>query len=207
MFLFMAVVASAQQAFHPKTAGYEELIYRAQRYGSTAEKRAEKKQAWDELFARGPEALGEVMKHIHLENVTLGVLAQNMVDQMDAEATAPVLVRSLGAEQARTRRMAAYFLGFHVTPQYADALLPLLDDDETAGAAIRTLGKWRVTSAIPRIVPFLSSPKEVRRIAAANALRDTGDPSAADALEPLLRDRYFTVRRVAERALAVLDDE
>lgn len=205
--LFAANTLLAQGVFDPKTATYEELIFRAQRYGSTAEKRAEKKQAWDELFARGAGSLREVMKYIHLENVGVGVLAQNMIDQMDPEDTAPVLFESLKSENPRTRKMAAYFLGFHYTPQYADDLLPLLDDEEAAGAAIRTLGKWRARSAIPGIARFLSSPKEIRRIAAANALRDIGDPSAAAYLEPLLRDRYFTVRRVAERALAVLSPE
>lgn len=183
-------------------ASYDELIFAAQRYGSTEEKREAKKKAWDELMAGGPEALGEVMKRAHLENVMIGVLAQNMIEQMKPEETAPVLVSSLSSEHARTRKIAAFFLGWHDTPQFADDVLPLLGDEEAAGAAMRTLGKWRVKAAVPDLLPFLRHPREVRRIAAVNALRDIGDPSVVPELIPLLGDEFFTVREVAARALS-----
>jgi HEAT repeat protein len=80
----------------------------------------------------------------------------------------------------------------------------LLGDDEAAGAAIRTLGKWRVKRAVPVILPFLKHNKEVRRVAAANALREIGDPAAAEALVEALDDPFFTVRESAERALVAL---
>ena len=183
-------------------ASYDELIFDAQRYGSTEEKRAAKKEAWDELMAGGPVALGEVMKRIHLENVMIGVLAQNMIEQMKPEETAPVLASSLSSEYARTRKIAAFFLGFHDTPQFADAVLPLLRDEEAAGAAMRTLGKWRVKTAVPDLLPFLRHPREMRRIAAVNALRDIGDPAVVPELMPLLGDEFFTVREAAARALS-----
>jgi len=188
-------------------ASYDELIFDAQRYGSTEEKRAAKKKAWDELMARGPEALGEVMKRAHIENVMIGVLAQNMIEQMKPEETAPVLVRSLSSEHARTRKLAAFFLGFHETPQYADEVLSLLKDEEAAGAAMRTLGKWRVKKAVPEIIPFLRHPREVRRVAAVNALRDIGDSSVVPELIPLLGDDLFTVRESTARALSTMGRE
>ena len=182
---------------------YDELIFDAQRYGSTEEKRAAKKKAWDELMSRGPEALGEVMKRAHIENVMIGVLAQNMIEQMKPEETAPVLVKSLSSEHARTRKLAAFFLGFHETPQYADEVLPLLKDEEAAGAAMRTLGKWRVKKAAPEIIPFLRHPREVRRIAAVNALRDIGDASIVPELMPLLAamEREMAEERVGSAGI------
>lgn len=185
-------------------ASYEELIFDAQRYGNTPEKREAKRVAREELFARGPDALREVMQRVHLENVMIGVLAQEMVEQMDPEKTAPVLLEFVESTNARTRRVAVFFLGLHETPEHAERVLPLLDDEEAAGAAMRTLGKWKVEKAVPLIVPFLSSEREVRRIAAVNALRDIGDPSVIPQLQPLLNDEFFTVREVTKRALGVL---
>lgn len=194
--LFAANLAIAQS--------YDELIFDVQRYGNTPEKREAKRVAREELFKRGPDAFREVMKRIHVENVMLGVLAQNMVEEFDPAQTAPVLVEFLDSTNARTRKVAAFFLGFHETPEYADKVMPLLDDEEAAGAAMRTLGKWKVEEAVPRIVPFLSSEREVRRIAAVNALRDIGDASVVPKLQPLLSDDFFTVREVTKRALGVL---
>ena len=182
-----------------------DLIFHIQRYGNTPEKREAKARAHDELFARGPDGLRLMMQNVHLDNVMITVVAEEMVRAMDTQKVATVLCEFLEDRHPRTRKLAAYWLGFHETPEYADRLRPLLKDDEAAGAAIRTLGKWRVRASIPEIVPFLSHEKEVRRIAAANALRDIGDRSAIPELKPLLNDRYFTVREVARRALGVLD--
>lgn len=183
----------------------DELIFDIQRYGNTPEKRESKARAREELFARGPDGLRVVMTYVHLENVAIGVTAENMVREMDTQKVAAVLAEFLNDGHPKTRKLAAYWLGFHMTPEYADRVLPLLKDDEAAGAAIRTLGKWRVKEAIPQIVPFLKHEKETRRIAAANALRDIGDPAVAPELEPLLNDRMFTVREVAARALRKLE--
>ncbi len=85
-------------------------------------------------------------------------------------------------------------------------LRTLLDDDEAAGAAIRTLGKWRDRESVARIAGFLANVKETRRVAAANALRDIGDPAAVPALLSALRDPVFTVRLTAQRALIALGE-
>ncbi len=182
----------------------DELIFSLQRYGNTPEKREAKARSREILVRRGPDALRLLMGRVHLENVMIAVEAENMVRTMDPRKVAAVLAEFLGDGHPQTRKLAAYWLGFHDTPEYAAGIYPLLEDDETAGAAIRTLGKWRDRDAIPKIVPFLSHEKEVRRIAAVNALRDIGDASAIPELEPLLDDRYFTVRKAAERALAQL---
>lgn len=194
----------AGDLFAGGSAPDDELIFNIQRYGNTPEKREAKARSRDTLFARGPDGLRLMMQNVHLENIAFTVVAEDMVRTMDTQKVAAVLVEFLDDEHPRTRKLAAYWLGFHDTPEYANRILPLLKDDEAAGAAIRTLGKWRVREAVPQIVPFLSHEKEVRRIAAANALRDIGDPASIPALEPLLNDRYFTVRKVAERALEKL---
>ena len=189
-------------ALEPKSASYDELIFHVQRYGNTREKRELKAQARTELFARGTDSLREMMKRVHFENVAVAVVAEEMVRAMDTQKVAAVLVEFLDDEHPRTRKLAAYWLGFHETPEYADRVVPLLKDEEAAGAAIRTLGKWRVREAIPHIIPFLSHEKETRRIVAANALRDIGDAGSEPYLIPLLSDRVFTVREVAARALS-----
>jgi hypothetical protein len=194
----------AANLFAEGQASDDQLIFNIQRYGNTPEKRAAKAKAHDELFARGPDSLREMMKRVHIENVAITVVAEEMVRSMDTQKVAAVLVEFLGDEHPRTRKLAAYWLGFHETPEYADRVLPLLTDDEAAGAAIRTLGKWRVNEAIPQIIPFLSHEKETRRIVAANALRDIGDPASEPYLIPPLNDRFFTVREVAVRALSKL---
>ncbi len=200
---FAACPASAQTA-SDASADYETLIFRAVRYGTTPEKRAQKKAAREELFARGPKALHEVMKRAHSRNVMVGVLAQELVERLPADQGAPVLVEFLTSTNSDTRRMAAFFLGFYNTPEYAPQVRGLLEDPEAAGAALRTLGKWKVRDAMGDIEAFLRHEREVRRIAAVNALRDIGDPRAIPLLEPCLQDRYFTVRRAAARAIAVL---
>jgi HEAT repeat protein len=186
------------------SVSYDALIFDAQRYGNTPEKREAKRIAREELFARGPDALREVMQRVHYENVMMGVLAQEMVEQMEPAEAAPVLAEFLDSPHARTRRIAVFFMGFHNTPEYASRIMPLLDDEEVAGAALRTLGKWKAKEAVPLIVPFLANEREVRRIAAVNALRDIGDPTVVPLLKPLLEDSFFTVREATKRALGVL---
>lgn len=197
-------VVACAQAFDAETAGYEELIFHFQRYATTPEKHARKLEADRVLRARGAESLRELMQRIHIENVGIGVLTLDMVEKMPGSNAAPVLVEFLASDRPKTRRMAAFLLGCHETPGFADRIVPLLADDEAAGAAVRTLGKWHVRAAVAHIVPFLAHEKEGRRIVAANALRDIGDPAAVPHLLPLLGDRFFTVREVAARALSTL---
>ena len=204
IFLCAFLCLFAANLFAGGPASDEQLIFNIQRYGNTPEKREVKTLSRDKLIARGPDGLRLLMNNVHLENVAIAVEAENMVRTMDTQKVAAVLVEFLDDEHPRTRKLAAYWLGFHETPQYADRVLPLLKDDEAAGAAVRTLGKWRVREAIPQIVPFLSHEKETRRIVAANALRDIGDPASEMYLTPLLNDRFFTVREVAARALSKL---
>lgn len=182
----------------------DELVFRAERYGSTELKRAQKAEAQGELLRRGPDALRHVMPLTAADSVMVWGLAQELVSALATNGAPAVLADFLAAPQPRVRRAAVYFLGLCPAPLRVDRVVALLDDDEAAGAAIRTLGKWKVRAAVPLIAPFLRHEKEVRRVAAANALRDIGDPSAAAALIAALDDPYFTVRRTAARALVLL---
>jgi HEAT repeat protein len=179
----------------------DDLLWHAQRYGSTELKRENKRLAREELFARGPDALAYLMEHVHVRNVWIRILAQDLVRKHEGAACAPVLLRFLTAEREETRRFAAYLLGFCDTPEYAGHVVRLLSDDAAAGAAVRTLGKWRTTAAGPVIVSFLLHEKERRRVLAANALRDIGDVRAVSGLIHALNDPFFTVRKAANRAL------
>jgi len=197
---------SALAAFDPAVADFDALLLHATRYGNTPEKRAQKEAAREELFARGGDSLRGLMQQVHLENIEIHSLADQLVVKLEAEESAAVLVEFLDSEHERTRRLAAYFLGYHVTPGYAEALLPLLDDPKTQGAAMRTLGKWRVVSAVPPILPFLRNEDERKRVIAANALRDIGDASALPALVAAMDDPVFTVRNAALRAVVSFGD-
>jgi HEAT repeat protein len=187
-------------------ASLEELFFHAQRYATTELKKKNKQRARETFFARKGEALDYLMSRIHTENMGYAILGEQLTRELKAEEAVPVLIRHVKSEHARTRKMAAFLLGFHEAPQEVERLLPLLDDEEAAGAAIRALGKWRVKDALPRIVPFLTHKDERRRVAAANALRDIGSPEAVPHLAGALQDRVFTVRRTAGRALAALGE-
>lgn len=201
LILCLLVPARAEEPFAAKTATFDQLLFAAQRYGNTVEKRDQKHAAHDELFARRAESLKFLMGKVSIENIGIQGLVQELVENLKPEESAPVLAGFLAAEDPKTRKVAAYFLGFHETPDYADRVMPLLSDEETCGAAMRTLGKWRVQGAVTNLFVFLSHKKEVRRIAAVNALRDIGDPAAVPYLLQMLSDEVFTVREAAARAL------
>ncbi|MBU1908541.1 MAG: HEAT repeat domain-containing protein, partial [Verrucomicrobia bacterium] len=197
--LFLALVLSAL------AADPEEMLLRdAVRYATTPEKRARKEKAKAELTDRGADGLRLVMRYVHLENIGVQVLVFEMVENLDDRQAASVLVDFQGDERSETRRLAAWLLGFCETPEHAGAVRALLADEETSGAALRTLGKWRCREAVPEIRRFVRHERETRRVAAINALRDIGDPAAIPDLLDALGDPYFTVREAAAKALASL---
>ena len=209
--LIAVVVAASSVAWGGEltvtNASMEELLSHAQRYGSTVEKRERRQSAREELFSRGAETLTYLMANIHIDNIAIHLLADEMVrNRLDPEDAVPVLLDALESEHDRTRKIAAYFLGFCDASQHADRLLALLDDEEAVGAAVRTLGKWKVDDAVEVIISHLHDDKERRRILAANALRDIGDGRAIPHLIDVLSDEYFTVRKAAARALVSLGE-
>jgi len=64
-----------------------------------------------------------------------------------------------------------------------------------------------VREAVERIGELLGHEKERRRVIAANALRDIGDPGAAGVLVQALSDPVCTVRKTASRALVALGED
>lgn len=183
---------------------FDQLMVKLQRYGSTPLLRQEKAEAKAELFRRGGTSLHDLVTHAHIRNMWIHVYTEQLVRELKANEAVPVLLDLLTAERAECRKMAAYWLWQYDAPEHADKLFPLLDDPYTAGAAMRTLGKWRCRNALARIMTYLQDDDERRRIAAANALRDIGDPEAAAALIDAIGDDTVTVRKVAARALVAL---
>ncbi len=201
------VAAAESVGLDATNAPLESLLSWAQREGSTPLKRENREAARAELFARGPESMRYLLARMDWKNDTVHQLLYEMVlGRVGADTCTPVLVKSLGAESVDTRRGAAYFLGF--VPASADVapLLPLLEDELTAGAAARTLGKWKRAEAVPAILPLLRHEKEPRRVLAVNALRDIGDARAIPGLVAALNDPVFTVRKAAARALATFGE-
>jgi len=190
------------EEWQPETASLETLVQHAIRNADAEARRTRKAMARRELFARGAETLRFLMEHAHVRKISLHVLLDNVVNRLPDERRTLVLVSFLDSEHARTRKVAAYYLGFCDAPEHAPLVLPLVDDEKAGTAAIRTLGQWRVTNTVARMSRFLADADERRRVAAANALRDIGDPRAIPHLIRALDDAFFTVRNTAERALA-----
>ncbi len=204
--LAAAWASSANGATNAPLAGvsFDRLMGSLQTYGNTGERRQEKAAARVEWERRGPEALRYLVAQAHVKNTWMRILLEQTVEKLKPDEAAPVLAAFLAVERMEVRKAAAYYLGWYDVPAYAEQVAPLLADRETAGAAMRTLGKWKQTAYLPRIVPYLSDDDERRRIAAANALHDMRDPRGVPALVPVLGDPVFTVRQAAGRALAVL---
>jgi HEAT repeat protein len=201
------VAAAESVGLDATNAPLESLLSWAQREGSTPLKRENREAARAELFARGPESMRYLLARMDWKNDTVHQLLYEMVlGRVGADTCTPVLVESLAAESVDTRRGAAYFLGFVPAPADIAPLLPLLEDELTAGAAARTLGKWKRAEAVPAILPLLRHEKEPRRVLAVNALRDIGDARAIPGLVEALNDPVFTVRKAAARALATFGE-
>lgn len=183
-------------------ASFDELLFHIQRYGSTEAKRDRKRAAREELFRREATALEYLMDHTEIENPWIFIMADNLVRRLSTGKAVPVLLRYIDADREKARKFATYWLGFHTAPEHSDVLLPLLEDETTAGSAMRTLGKWRIEAAIPGIRPYLVHKKERLRIRAVNALRDIGCHESVSDLVAATGDPVFTVRKAASRALA-----
>jgi HEAT repeat protein len=194
------------KAFDPSGMDMDRLMFHATRYGTTPEKRERKAAARDELMGRGTVALRYLVGNTGIENMWFWIYARQMVEQMPGEQAMPVLLDALQSPDVQVRKAAIYFMGEYETPEHADRIMPMLDHEKTAGVTLRTLGKWGVKSAVPMIIPFLQSTNERKRVAAANALRDIGDPRAVQPLMEVLDDPVFTVRNTAARALVSLGD-
>ncbi len=200
--LALAAFLGAALAVHAER-DMDALLQRATRYGNTAERRAEKEAARAELFAMGAEGLRGLMARAHLENLMLHVLAFEVVNErVPAERGIPVLAGFLASEHPRTRRVAAYLLGFYPRDEASiPALLALLDEEKQRNAALRTLGKWNVEAAAPRARALLRAEAERTRIAACNALAELRLADDLPVLMGALGDESLLVRNAAGRAI------
>ncbi len=201
LILLVCVSANTRADSFTTNTPYDELVFHVVRYGNTEAKRRDKDQARKELFSRRADALRFVMTKIHVDNVGLQVLAQNMVEEFKKDEVVPVLLDFIEDARTNTQKTAIYFLGFHPAPEHARKIKPFLASDKLRGVTIRTLGKWKAADALPEIAAFLRDDNERVRVAAANALRDIGDPRAVPYLIDAQADPVFTVRNTALRAL------
>lgn len=191
-------------------ADWDALLYRATRYGDTAQRRAEKAEVRKALWAEGPRALRELMARVHCENVMLGVIAHELVvDGVPASNGVPVLAEFLDAEQDVARRSAVYLLGFYPCPDtgVVARVRAALAEEKARGAALRTLGRWgdrAVRAEAERLLR--EDPQERVRAQAANTLRDLREQAALPALIEALGDPVYMVRFTAARAVATFGD-
>jgi hypothetical protein len=183
--------------------GFEALLYDATRYANTPARREAKVAARAALVEQLPESMRAALDYIHGDHVGLQVLVMEWVLAMPSDKVVPALAERLDDARVETRRFAAYALGFHpsAAEAYTERVMALLDEELTRGAAVRTLGKWKVGAARPAMERLLVEGHERQRVVAANALRDLGDAAAVPALVGALGDPVFTVRNTAARAL------
>jgi HEAT repeat protein len=184
-------------------ADFDELFLAISEYGDTAVKRARKGEARKVWSARHEESLRYVMSIGHVRHVWVSMLMNEFTLTIEARKAAPIFAAGLRSPHVRGRKVAAYFFGAWDTPAYIADVLPLLDDDEIANNAIRTLGKWYAVEAVPRVIEHLDDmDDERRRIVSINALKDIGDPRAVAPLIKRLGDPVFTVRMATVEALS-----
>ena len=195
-----------ESAINWRTLPDRELLTHACNYATSDDKKATARLALNELKRRGPDGMRALMDHIHIKNIYIRVTADNWIRYDKDESMIAVFLEYLDSKHPRTRSQAAFLLGYYELPEYAERLFPLLKHDETDKHALRTLGKWKVKSAIPHVRPYLSHEEERYRILAANALRDIATPETIDDLIPLLDDEMFTVRYAAARALEAIGE-
>ena len=189
-------------SFDAAAASMETLVFHVQRFGSTPAKKQARKAAKQELVARGANALESLMRYAHIDN---GGIQQQIFElawtHLPEEQAVPVLMCFADEQDLKTRKMAIFLLGKFTAPAGAETLLPSLDVDKTAGATMRTLGKWGYEPARQMIERRLEDENERRRILAVTALRDIGNPESLPLLIGVLSDPIFTVRKAAQRAI------
>jgi HEAT repeat protein len=184
-------------------ASMDTLMIHVQQYGNTPGREQRRAAATTEVIARGTNALHYLMAHCHIENMAVRMMADQLVRvHLEDDDVATVLLRYLDDPREKIRKTAVYFLGFCKTPAHSASVLPLLTDEAASGAAMRTLGKWSCTNAVPGIVLQMHHEKERRRILAVNALGAIGDRRSVPFLVDALDDNVFTVRKAAREALA-----
>ena len=90
-----------------------ELVYLAQQYGVAGKAREDKMAAQEELRRRGASGLRAIMEFVHLENVMIKVFGQQLVQELPADVVIPVLLEYVESPHTKTRKMAAWYCGFH----------------------------------------------------------------------------------------------
>lgn len=201
--LVCALLIAAPGVGDMQDAAFDELFLAISEYGDTAEKRRLKGEARKVWTARHEESLRYIVSISHVNNVWVRMLMNEFTAQIAAAKAAPILADGFRSPHVRGRRFAAYFIGYWDVPAYTARVMRLLDDDEVANSAIRTLGKWYAVEAVPRVIGFLGDMQnERRRIVSVNALKDIGDPRAVEPLIERLRDPVFTVRMATVEALS-----
>ena len=145
-----------------------------------------------------------------------GILEELEDDIQDATNTAvrhlganalPTLLKLLHDESWKTRRSAAWALGYIKDRAAVPGLVhTLFDDDNLVSAeAARTLGKIKDAAAVPRLLETLRHSNWRVRKAAARALGAIGTP-ALHFLVAVLHDKEEDVRRLAVHALKTIED-
>lgn len=205
--LWMLVLAFAlpcAYAVDYRTADTPRVVRDAMLDSDAPDRKQRAARAHAEMHRREAESLRYLLSIAHLRNYLIPIYVTQMWQRVPREESVPILLEAMKAPEWRTRKIAAYYLGFGHTPEHAPVMLTALQDDKVASTAIRTLGKWHVTNAIPEIARFVGSTNESQRVRAVVAMKDIGSPDAIPHLLTALRDPVLTVRFKAAEALGSL---
>jgi HEAT repeat protein len=121
-------------------------------------------------------------------------------------ASVPLLIDSLDARVGRSRRMAAYLLGFSRAKNPVMPLADLLSHTDWKTRRTAALSLWRLKDprAQHSLITAISDSVPLVRQGAAYALGTTGDPTGVPHLIRALADTSHMVRYAAQQSLVKL---
>ena len=123
--------------------------------------------------------------------------------------TADLVAQRLQDTDKEIRLMVAealpYSDSYRLTPVITDTLVKS-PYSEVKVYCLKTLGKLKYNKALPQITPLINDPSEAVREAAAEALVNIGDSSAADLFRTYISDENPSIRSYCAAGLARIND-
>ncbi|MCX7827289.1 MAG: HEAT repeat domain-containing protein, partial [Verrucomicrobiae bacterium] len=191
----------------PRNAAERDLAALYERtisYGDSGEKLAAKQRAIDAIRKRGAAALPFLIRQLDRREPMARQRIEDWVSDWGKESI-PALLEGLSIDNLDIRRHCIFFLRQWPDPRVPPAVMKFLGVERLQPVCLHTLGKQRAADALDDALRLLqSSPKELVRMRAAQALGRIGSPNAIPALITALDDPLWDVRRQAEHALVTL---
>ena len=190
----------------PRDAAEKELAALYEKtvsYGDNGEKLSQKQKAVEEIRKRGAAALPFLIRQLDRREPLARQRIEDWIIAWGA-ASIPALLDGLAVDDLDIRRNCIYFLRQWPDPRIGPAVMKFLDNERLQPTCLHTLGKQKAIVALRDTHRLLSSPEELVRMRAAQALGRIGSAEAVPQLIAALNDPLWDVRRQAEDALAAI---